>query len=568
MAKTFSFEEAQAPPTEEATIRAGVSGPMGATDADIDQEASATRAQLATTANPDDKQMLEQHLAATEANRAPKMPFSFEEASKPATTFSFDEARTAKQPLLADVQPSNAGAGRGRVNPSMAITPRDEQPLGDPMGTGAAEIMASAQPRDAGAGRGFVNPGDVPKREVGFAESAGRGWGRAGAETAKAMNLAAAAPVVVAEKLKNLITGSDSTSAQDAVFRNLVDPTQRAVDWYALKPDEKQGFLGKVGDALGAMAQDLPQMLAAGGATAPGALAQHAPTVARFVESIASKGFDAMRPIMVKAGTEKAQQVLDAGGTPQQAVNSAATAALLTGFQGMMPMSAEGSWWQRFLTGLPVGPVQGDAARVVQNAADPAALHRDFDPAEAAAGAVTNAVASTAMGHSAPGRAPDRIALGYDPMTGKRPTAAAVDAAFPAEPGTRPTQPGQAVPARDVAADITASSRPSAPAGPREGAARGRRGRGGRRDGPPRQHAGRGHRAAGAPGSRPPSRATTAPARPMAPSRPKHPHGQGCSAPSSRPRPKPGSRRRRCKQRSRRRPACRCRRCRTSSTAT
>jgi hypothetical protein len=33
---------------------------------------------------------------------------------------------------------------------------------------------------------------------------------------------------------------------------------QEAVDWYSLKPDEKQGFLGKVGDALGAMAQDLP----------------------------------------------------------------------------------------------------------------------------------------------------------------------------------------------------------------------------------------------------------------------------------------------------------------------
>jgi hypothetical protein len=307
-----------------------------------------------------------------------------------------------------------------------------------------------------GAGRGFVNPGDVAQREVGFAESAGRGWGRSGAESGKTVGLIAAAPLVVGEKLKSLITGSNSTTAQDAVFRNLVDPAQSAVDWYALKPDEKQGFLGKVGDALGAMAQDLPQMLVSGGATAEKALVQYTPTVARFIESIASKGFDAMRPIMIKAGTEKAQQVLDAGGTPQQAVNSAATAALLTGFQGMMPMSAEGSWWQRFLTGLPVGPVQGDAARVVQNAADPAALHRDFDPAEAAAGAVTNAVASTAMGHSAPGRAPDRIALGYDPMTGKRPTAAAVDAAFPAEPGTRPVQPGQGVPARDVAADITA----------------------------------------------------------------------------------------------------------------
>jgi hypothetical protein len=59
-------------------------------------------------------------------------------------------------------------------------------------------------------------------------------------------------------------------------------------------------------------------MMASGGAAAPEMLAAHNPTIARFIETAASRGFDAMRPIMVKSGTEKAEQVLNAGGTPER----------------------------------------------------------------------------------------------------------------------------------------------------------------------------------------------------------------------------------------------------------
>jgi hypothetical protein len=464
------FWKQDKPATEVNTIRAGVAGPMGASDEEIDREMASTRDQLAQTTDPANRAMLEEYLAHSALNRSRPQP-----GGQPSSNAWWAQDRPAGQGTLpAGTQPSSAGAGRGVVNPPLATNPAPEpapasSPFGDPLGTVAPEILAAASPpasSDAGGGRGFVNPPQVgeaaPQRDVGFWESAGRGWGKAGATSLKVVDLASAAPVVVAENLKNMITGGDSTSAQDAFFRNFVDPTQHAIDWYALKPDEKQGFLGKVGEALGGMAQDLPLMIASGGAAAPETAALHNPTIARFIENATSRGFDAMRLIMVKAGTEKAQQVLDAGGTPEQAIKSATTAALITGFQGVMPMSAQGPWWQRFLTGIPVGPVQSEAGRVVQNAGDPEALHRDFDPADAAASAVTNAVASTAMGHAAQGRTPDRIALGYDPITGKKPVAAAVDEAFPAEPGAKPVQPGQAQPATapavkpDVASQLDA----------------------------------------------------------------------------------------------------------------
>ncbi len=143
MPNTFSFEEALAPArpaSEAATIRAGMSGPMGASNAELDREESGTRESLAQVTDPEDRQNLQDHLDAIGRNRSRAQP------GEPKATFSFEEA-TAQKPLPADVKPSTAGAGRGSVNPPAEGPPppvtADAQ--GDPMGSGAADIMASAQ---------------------------------------------------------------------------------------------------------------------------------------------------------------------------------------------------------------------------------------------------------------------------------------------------------------------------------------------------------------------------------------------------------------------------------------
>jgi hypothetical protein len=388
----------------------------------------------------------------------------------PATYAQMVAGRIANRPKVdwsqfTPVHDPDAGSGRGFVNPPDAdpsaplaqpagsvYTPPDQDV--DPMGSGGPEIMQALQQRgDAGAGRGFVNPPDAAQpQSVGLLESIGRGFGRAGAETARLPSLVASAAGVAWDKLASAVTGTEQTGAQDWMFRNLVDPRQEAVDWYALGPDQKQTFLGKIGDSIGAMAQDLPLMIASGGAKQRMEIAQQFPTMARYLENAFSSGYDAMRPIMVKSGLEKAKQVLDSGGTTAQAMTSATTAAMWTGLSGGQPMSAEGTLLQRMATGVPAGMAQEEAGRVVQNAADPTGMQRPFDPAEMLAGGATNAIAAGAMGHAEPGRAPDRIDLGYDPLTGKTPVADAVQGIGAQVPRL---EPGQAQPAaRDHIADI------------------------------------------------------------------------------------------------------------------
>jgi hypothetical protein len=151
MPKTFSFEEALAPAakaSEVDTIRAGVAGPLGATNEQIDREAAATRENLQTVTDPEDRQNLQEHLDDLARHRALPQPgearetFSFEEATRPP----------AKQPLPADVTPSSAGAGRGSVNPPLASQPQPQPEAPPPQpdfsnASGAGDAAAiTAQP--------------------------------------------------------------------------------------------------------------------------------------------------------------------------------------------------------------------------------------------------------------------------------------------------------------------------------------------------------------------------------------------------------------------------------------
>jgi hypothetical protein len=302
-------------------------------------------------------------------------------------------AETAQPPA-----PAEAGGGRGFVNPPLASQPQPK-PVIDRARRGTTEIPAMDVAGNPTGQMQTVDTVDDPD-EVGAVESFGRGWGKAGAGAGKTLTAVPAAPIVAAEAVANAITGSSDTKWQDWYFRSFLDPVQSAQDWYALKPEQKQSVLAKVSEGLGAMTQDLPQMIASGGLGAEGEVAQHAQTIARFLEQAVSRGFDAMRPIMVKSGTDKAQEVLDAGGSPAEAANSALTAALVTGFQGAQPMSAEGGVIKRLATGFPVGVAQGEGARVVQNAADPEALRRPFDAEGAIVEGATGALAAGAMGHA------------------------------------------------------------------------------------------------------------------------------------------------------------------------
>jgi hypothetical protein len=282
---------------------------------------------------------------------------------------------------------------------------------GDPMGSGFADTSgAPDNAPQAGGGRGFVNPPAVDaKRDVGFAEAAGRGWGESGAKSAKYIAAAATAVPVIAESIINAVKqplgGKADYAWQDAAFRQLVDPAQNAIDYYSLQHDEQMDVASKIAHGVGGLLQDLPAIIASGGLSGMPTLAAKNPGVLEFIGSSLSRGFDAMRPIILKAAGEKADQVLQAGGSHEQAVASALTAGMWAGVTGAVPMSMQGNRIVRAATGLPVGISTGEAGRVVQNAVDPAEMQAPFDPANVVVEGVQGSMLAAAMpGHAQPRR--------------------------------------------------------------------------------------------------------------------------------------------------------------------
>jgi hypothetical protein len=108
------------------------------------------------------------------------------------------------------------------------------------------------------------------KRRVGAGEAGMRGVGSTFAEQGNVLALAASAPAVLIDKLAGALTGRPVTAAQDFMFRNVADPTKRAVDAYAIDPNtEEMGTGAKVANVGGRIAAMLPSMVASGGAAAP-----------------------------------------------------------------------------------------------------------------------------------------------------------------------------------------------------------------------------------------------------------------------------------------------------------
>lgn len=290
--------------------------------------------------------------------------------------------------------------------------PINDSQVMNPMGDVSGSIDRVAQPDDPNA--------------VGAIESLARSYLRGSAEIGKDAALLSTAPAILYDKVRSAFSGQDETGAQDYMFKHMVDPWQSVVDWHSIKPTEKQSFLAKVASGVGGMLADLPYMIISGGASAEAdAVANIAPSMREFMANTVERGFDAMRPIMVKAGTEKAEEVLNKGGTVSQAIAAAGTAALWTGYMGSAPMSLEGSLMKRLATGVPVGMAVSEIGRQVQNASMPDDMQQPFSMEENLVGGVTGAVMAGAMGHRARAEMQSRGELGYMPE--KTPIAKAVD---------------------------------------------------------------------------------------------------------------------------------------------
>lgn len=320
----------------------------------------------------------------------------------------------------AQYQPIINGARAARELPAPAVPIPDMRPsFGDYLNQTKPADIAERQTlaMDIGRSNGALaraqqdgalalddNDREAAKTEVGSLASLGRGWGESEAKLAKYTALAVSAIPVMAEALINQVKtaagGKADTAWQDAAFRNLVDPAQNAVDWYAIKSTEKQRLVGKISGAVGGLLADLPLIIASGGLTAPElGVIKAAPGTMEYVQGLLSAGATAMRPLAIKAGGEKAEQVLNAGGSVAQATSSALTAGMMTLAMGALPMSmggAEGrvmaSVLPKAVSGAGIGMLTGEINREIQNAADPLSVQTPLSLDSALVSAATGSI--------------------------------------------------------------------------------------------------------------------------------------------------------------------------------
>lgn len=312
-------------------------------------------------------------------------------------------------------------------HPSAPDVPNNDADVTDPMGNVSGTIDRASQP--------------VDPNQVDAVHSAARMFTQSAEGTVKLANLGlVAAPAILYDTIRNAFTGGDSTEAQDWAFKHFVDPAQNNIDWASIKPDEKQSIIAKVAGGIGGLAADLPMMMISGyqAQLAKGipALAEAAPSTIEYLGKTLSAGFDAMRPIMIKSGVEKFEEIKNAGGTNAQAIAGSSAAAMWAGYMGSAAMSLEGSVFKRLATGVPVGSILTETGREVQNAAMPDNMQQPFSWEGNAVGTAVNAVTAGAMGHHGSDEPLSRGELGYLPN--EKPLVTEVHDALPDLANTTP----------------------------------------------------------------------------------------------------------------------------------
>jgi hypothetical protein len=231
---------------------------------------------------------------------------------------------------------------------------------------------------------GIVDPFDAPlppKRKVGAGEGFVRELGGAYADTGNMLGMAAGGVARIGDTIRNLFTGRDETTAQDWVFKNVVDDiTRNAVDYYRLKDDEEYAGTGAQTAAVGGrLAGIIQQAIAAspsGALTGTGPLLSAAARAGAPLEAVKiaapaiARGAVGTAPsFALPAATTRAQDLIDAGVDGDTVMDTFGVNVAGNTLMGALPVSAPGSILTRALTGAGMNAAAGAATRAAEGAA-------------------------------------------------------------------------------------------------------------------------------------------------------------------------------------------------------
>lgn len=140
----------------------------------------------------------------------------------------------------------------------------------------------------------------------------------------------------------------------------------------------------------------------------------------KVVEQL-SHGATQMRAVAVKNAAITANDILNRGGSTDDAIKAATMSTLFDLATGGVAMGAEGSLTKRVASGIPTGAAIGEARRQAMNSVLPEHLRTEFDPEELAVSGITQGILHGTMGgkgHESFGKRED---LGYEPVARELP---------------------------------------------------------------------------------------------------------------------------------------------------
>lgn len=216
---------------------------------------------------------------------------------------------------------------------------------------------------------------------------------------AKPLALAAAAPAILGDKIRSVITGQESTTAQDFVFGKAVDPIARKAESLAPTAEQAASIPESVAYGLGALVTDLPLIALTGGKAGGIAAGANAGRVAQALAA-GARGATAMAPIAAGHAVSQAETAASQGVDLPTAFGSGATAGATTIAGGVVPLAMRGGLLTRAATGAVSGAATGEAGRLAQNEvlSEYRNLQTPFTTANLATQAATGALLGSVLG--------------------------------------------------------------------------------------------------------------------------------------------------------------------------
>lgn len=216
--------------------------------------------------------------------------------------------------------------------------------------------------------------------------SLGKGLGTGAAKTAETVNLAIGGLATIVDAVDSLARGKQVTQAQDAVFRNLVDPNVAQLEDLKLAPGTK--LPGRVANTVGQTIDFIANAVLTGPAegasvvAAKGAAGVLEPTVVETGLQLAAKharqGAGMAQVPAVKEAIDAGREILDKTGDKEAALRVAQRKYLVTVATAMGPMAAPGGIASRIATGAGVSVAMGEASRQSMNAVLPGDMQQPF----------------------------------------------------------------------------------------------------------------------------------------------------------------------------------------------